>query len=286
MVSIVTSFNGYHESQGSIASLIDGLDGVANFLNNAAAKKSQMRKLAGYTVLAGVLGAIVGAGIDITALFGVGLLLILGGIVVLIYSLFGGQTFSQHRWRLDVAKQRLAMIQEDAKADAQFSMHVTLAAVRKLLSDEKIPQHKKKGKQQFYEESWLTIEGPLRDGTSLSDEIKELTRTRSYTNARGKSKSKTRTQYLTAIRFSYPKKVYGDATGPAKGLPDPVRVPRHVSLRAVRVTEKAILLKAMAQSKDDLVQTLGALSMAAYRILNLARQVAASQPGNTKGEAK
>jgi len=58
-----------------------------------------------------------------------------------------------------------------------------------------------KGKQQFMEEDFLSLEGELLDGTVLTETVTELIRKRTFVNSRRKSKTKIRHSYLATLRF-------------------------------------------------------------------------------------
>ena len=164
---------------------------------------------------------------------------------------------------------------------APYSLRLALAANPTTLSDGKWPG-RKNGKQLLLEDCWFSLQGPLLDGTVVTDEIKELTRKRTFSNARGKSKTKSRITHVVDIRFSYPKQLYGDARAAEKALHGEVKVASSAALRAVRVTEKAVAMKAVVRVEDQILPTAGMLSVGAYRILNLARTMAAGQRGNAQ----
>jgi len=54
-------------------------------------------------------------------------------------------------------------------------------------------------------------------------------------------------------------------------------VPESATLRDTRVTEKAIIVKSVVILREDVAQTCAMMSLGAYRVLNLARRVAAGQ---------
>jgi hypothetical protein len=118
----------------------------------------------------------------------------------------------------------------------------------------------------------------LLDGTVLTETVKELTRKRTYVNQNRKSKTKIRQRYLATLRFVYPDDMYGDARPACAALQEAIRVPASATLRDRRVTEKAIVVKAVAVLTEDVVRTSAMLSLGVYRILNLARRVAAGRP--------
>jgi len=272
---------GIYEAKSSLASLLSDLDRIITIANEAAARKSRQLKTGVYLMLAGVIGAVVGA-VAFPWLLGVSSLAIIGGLGWWLYSLLGRGKLLEHPKRLEIAKERLAMIQPDAGPQKPFSLRLALASKPIRLSQEAW-LGRKNGNQELFEECWLSLEGPLLDGTVLADEIKELSRKRTFSNASGKRKTKSRVTYVVNIRFSYPKERYGDARPAEQALKEEVKVGPSATLRSVRVTEKAIALKALVTSDQEIARTAGMLSMGGYRILNLARRMAAGPRGTEPG---
>src|SRR5260370_392579 len=130
---------------------------------------------------------------------------------------------------------------------------------------------RKNGKQKFFQEDYLSIEGELLDGTVLSGNLTELTRKRSFTNPRGKSKTKTRNRYILALKFRYPNDLYKDARPAQQALHEEMRVPPSANVRGTRVDEKAITVKAMVKEEEQIAQTTAMSCLGAYLMLNLAR---------------
>ena len=272
---------GVFEARSPIPSLLIDLDEISKLAAAASAKKSQRTKAGGYTMLAGIIGAILGIVAGLSLLLLVSVLAIVFGFFFLIYSLVAKGNLLLHPKRLEIARQRLATLQQDAKEKASFSLRLALASKPVRLSQEAW-NGRKNGRQEFFEETWLSLEGPLLDGTVVTDEIKDLTRKRMFSNARGKRKTKSRITYLVNVRLSYPKEIYADARPAEQALRGDVKLGPSAKLRSVRVTERAIVLKAMVSSEHEITPTTGMLSMGGYRILNLARRMAAGLRGNTK----
>jgi hypothetical protein len=198
--------------------------------------------------------------------------------------LFSKGKLLEHPKRLEIAKERLATIQADAKPEKPFTLRLALASNPVQLSKEAW-HGRKNGKQELSEECWLSLEGPLLDGCVVTDEVKELLRKRTYSNARGKYKSKSRVTYLVNVRFCYPQERYGDARAAEQALKGTVKMGPAATLRSLRVTEKAIALKAMVSSDREIAPAACMLSLGAYRILNLARRMvgpSGAAGGNTK----
>ena len=272
---------GIYEAKSSLPSLLSDLEQVVKIAADGAARKRRHRRSSGFTILAGFIGAVLGGATGLPWLIALSILAIFGGFVWFIYSVVGGGKLLTHRVRLDVAKERIAMIQHDAAAQAKFTLRLVLVSNPKALSQEAWTG-RKNGKQRFFEDRWLLLEGRLLDGTVIKDEIKDLKRERTFSNPRGKRKTKSRLTSLVNVGFSYPKEVYGDARPAEQALRGHVKVAPSAMLRSVRATEKAILLKALVTSEKEIAQTVGMLSMGGYRILNLARRSAAGQQGNAK----
>ncbi len=276
---------GIYEAKSPLSSLMSDLDQIGSIVQQAAVQQKRQAKNGRWMMLGGLIGAIVFGVVGLAPLAVLSILAIVGGLVWWIYSFFSGGKLVSHPMRMEVARQRLAMIQQDAGARAEFAFRLALSSDPKRLSQETW-HGRKNGSQQFFEECWFTLEGRLLDGTVLSDEIKDLKRTRTFSTARGKRKTKTRMQHLVNIRLSYPPERYGDARAAGKALHGELKVPGSTVLRDVRVTEKAIVLKALVTVEKNILETVGMLSVGAYRILNLARRIAPAQPPSQEGKTK
>jgi len=264
-----------------LQSILDDLAQIAGLLQSTIKQRGKLIRL-GLVLLATAIMVIIAAAIMSQGLvIGLGVVMLIGSICLLIYGGTYGRRLLKHRSRHELLKQRITVIRQDARAQERFSVRLTLESTPQVLSEEKWPV-RKNGKQQFLKETWLTIEGPLLDGTALSEDITELSRKRTFTNQNGKRKTKIRSCYLVTSRFSYPPDLYGDASWAHGALREDVRVPPSATVRAVRVNERAITLKALVRLENEVVQTAGMLSMGAYRMLNLARRVSAGQRGTAK----
>jgi hypothetical protein len=272
---------GIYEAKCPLSSLLSDLDQVARIAEGLKARRRTRAHTAVFTILGGLLGAVLGAALSLGPLVGISIMAILAGIVWWIYSFFSFGKVLDHRARLDIARERLAMIQQDAGAQSPFELRLALASNPKRVSEEALPG-RKNGRQRIFEDAWLSLEGRLLDGTVITDEIKDLKRERTYSNPRGKRKTKFRVTYLVSVRFSYSNDIYGDARPAGQAMQSQVKVAPSAMLRCVRVSEKAILLRALVMSDRDIARTVGMLSLGGYRILNLARRMAAGQQGNAK----
>jgi len=262
---------GAYEAQVPLRTLLEDAGRIERTLDQLAVRRKTLRILAGVAVLAGVVLFMVSNGL----LEFCAVLVLLGGVALFIYSFIDGAALLKGRDRVAVMKGLSEKLQPDAGAQSLFSVRLTLKSQPKVVRTEPCPK-RPKGRQQFLEEDFLTLEGKLLDGTVITETVKELTRKRTFLNSNRKSKTKIRRRYLATLRFVYPQRLYGDARPASAALNEQIRLPGCATLRGTRVTEKAIVVKAMVDSKDHLAQTTTMLSLGAYRILNLARRLAAS----------
>jgi len=64
--------------------------------------------------------------------------------------------------------------------------------------------------QRFTADDWLSIQGRFLDGAEFSETMQELTRTRTYTNPRGKSKNEVPVAAFHRSPAGLSKDSYGD----------------------------------------------------------------------------
>jgi hypothetical protein len=265
---------GAYEAQVPLKTLLDDVGQIKRMLDEIALRRKRIRQLAGVSFLAGVVSLIVASALSIGVLGFCGLSALFFGVILFIYSFIYGKGLLNGRERVAIMKDLSEKLQPDADPQARFSVRLALTSAPKLIRTEPFLT-RTKGQQQLLEEDFLSLEGKLRDGTVLTETVKELTRKRTFVNSRRKSKTKIRHRYLATLRFAYPDRIYGDARPACEALHEEIRLPGCATLRGTRVTEKAIVVKAMVAGKDDLAQTAAMLSLGAYRILNLARRFAA-----------
>jgi hypothetical protein len=270
---------GDYQAQVPLKALIEDVVRIRRMLDEAVTLKGRIRVFAGVSFVAGVVGLIASSALSIAVLGFCGLLAFFFGVALFIYSFIGRSALQKSRDRVDVMKGLSEKLQPDADPQSPFSVRLALTGEPKLVRTEPMLT-RKNGQQHLLEEDFLSLEGKLRDGTVLTETVKELTRKRTFVNSNRKSKTKIRHRYLATLKFAYPDRVYGDARPACEALHEQIRLPGAATLRGTRVTEKAIVVKAMVDKKDDLAQTAAMLSLGAYRILNLARRVAAGTAGS------
>lgn len=263
--------SGAYEATVPLGNLLEDAGRIESMLDGIATRRKMLRVLAGVAFLGGVVLLAVSNGLPAA---GAGLTMVFG-VALFIYSFIYGGGLLKSRDRIAVMKELSEKLRHDADAQSPFTVRLVLKSQPKLLSTGSW-KGRPKGQQRVTEEDFLTLQGKLLDGTVVTETVKELTRKRTYVNSNRKSKTKIRNRYVATLRFSYPTKVYGDARPAAEALHENIKIPGCAALRGTRVTEKAIVVKAMVNKKVDVGQTAAMLSLGAYRILNLARRSAAS----------
>ena len=265
---------GTYEVTLPLGSIIEDLAQINAVLQETEATRKKLRRFSGFTVLAFVALAIAAVTMHSNALGFLAFLAFSGGLALFIYSFVYGRSLHKHYQRYALLNALFQSLRQDADTRATFRVKLALKEQPKLLREEPYPQ-RKRGKQKFFEEEYLTSEGELLDGTVVRESITELTRKRTYTNPRGKMKTKTRKRYLVILRLDYPSEVYGDARPAQEALSEELQAPPSATVRDLRVNEKAIAVKVLVESEQEIAQACGMVSVGAYRILNLARRVAA-----------
>lgn len=267
---------GVYEARAPLRTLFDDINQIGRMLEEMAAFRRKIRLIAGASILAGLASLFTSGVLSNKALAFLGLLALLFGVILFVYSFFDGGLL-KCRERVAMMKDLSKSLQPDADLRSFFSVRLALKRQPQLVSEEAWLA-RKNGKQRLFEDEFLSLEGKLLDGTAVTETVKELTRKRSYVNQNRKSKTKVRQRYLATLRFVYPDDMYGDARPACAALHEAIRVPGSATLRDTRVTEKAIVVKAVVSRQEDVVRTSAMLSLGVYRILNLARRVAAGGP--------
>jgi hypothetical protein len=264
---------GTYQARGPLRSILEDMDEIGIFLGEIEGKRRKFRKFGGIAMLAGLLLAIAASILHIGFLPALTFLAFATGVGLYIYSFVYGRAMHTHHSRYELLKKLVEVLQRDADPRSPFSVKLALKPQPTLLRDEPWAD-RTNGKQKFFEEDYLAIEGELLDGTVLSENLTELTRKRSFTNPRGKSKTKTRSRYILALKFRYPTDVYVDARPAQQALHEEIRLPPSANVRDMRVDEKAINVKSMVKIEKEIVQATTMTCLGAYRILNLARRAA------------
>lgn len=269
-----------YERQAPLPAIQAEFAEIEALLNGVDARRKTLRRIGLIALLAG-MACLIAGGVTGNAAAVIGVVLFIAGLVVLIAGFIVGGKLVNNRRKLPVLKELLSTVADDAGARAPFSVRLTFWSKPKLVSEQSWTT-RKHGKELFLELPWIFVQGPLLDGCTVTHEITEMMRKRTYTNPRGKRKVKTRSRYLVRLRFAYPSEIYGDARQAQHALHENVSLPRSAVIRDVRVTEKAISMKAVAGLHDEIGRTARILSLGAYRLLNLNRRIAAGRSGGAQ----
>lgn len=265
---------GSYEAKAPLPSVLGDLDQIVRIIDYRQAFRKKLRRSAGLCLVISIVAGITSATMNNGLLFGfVSLPAFVACLVLFIYSFVYSNQMVKHRNRCQLLKELATSVQQDAGSRAAFSVRLALQNSSKLVSEEPWEQ-RKNGKQQFFEDQWIALEGRLLDGTALTESITELLRKRTFTNPRGKHKTKTRSRYGLNLRFDYPADVYGDPRLVHQPPTQEIRVPASATVRDVRITEQAIAVKAIVLNPEELLQTSAMLSLAVYQILKSSRRLA------------
>jgi len=230
--------------------------------------------------LAGVIAIAAGA-IGLAVYYPVGLALIAVGIFLFVRTKSSPRAVANNVGRCEFGKSVAAMLAMDTEPKTPAAIRLAFNPKRDLLSENPLP-HRKNGKQRLYKASWFSVETSLHDGTTFTETIDDLVRQRSFTNPRGKSKTKTRIHSLVGMRFAYPQKVYGDVTPLGARMRKEIQVPSTASVRGMEVTGRIVKVKALVTQSGDLARTSSMLALGVYRMLNLARELEARKRAQPK----
>ena len=254
-----------YEAQSPLSAIVADMDA----LTAAAAKwrtyRKTMRWISGGLLVAGIISFMADQ-----PLFGV--LGIAGSIAGFIYAYRYARAVLTHQHRIDAVRSISSILAADTNAKATVNVNLAFKEDRKLVHEEEWPV-RRSGKQRFYTDSWLNVQAPLLDGTTLSENIVDLVRERSFKNPRGKSKTKTRIHHSVSMRFVYPPEVYGDVTKTGAVLKSPIRLPPSSRLKGLKVSDSDIKLKATVTQTGELIRSCSMLALGAYRMLNFGRKV-------------
>ena len=266
---------GTYQAKAPLSSILDEVEEINCFLQGIEGERHKLRKFGGLFMAGGIVLAIGAGVVGINALAFLAFLAFTCGVGLFIYSFVYGRAMHGHQGRCQLLKDLFGAHQRDADPRSSFSVRLALKPQPTKLKDEPWPL-RKDGREQYFKEEYLSIEGELLDGTVLSESLTELTRKRTFKNPRGKPKVRTRSRYILALKFRYPSDVYKDARPAQQALHEEIRVPSSANVRETTVDEKAISVKSMVLLDREIVQASAMSCLGAYRILNLARRLAAT----------
>jgi hypothetical protein len=277
---------GVYESRGAAGNLAADLELVQSLAAGWHTARKRLALAGTVAWTAGIIGFAVG-------LWLVGMVLFAAGTWFLYRMKQHPKAVANHVERCAFGKSLAAMLASDADSKTPVAMRLAFDPKQETLSEGALP-NRKNGKERLYRVSWFSVEASLHDGTAFSQTVDDVVRQRSFTNPRGKSKTKTRTQSLIAMRFDYPPETYGDLTGFREKMQKEIQLPPGAAVRGLEVTGRVVKVKALlAQAEgpglaramsaaDYLAQASAMLALGVYRMLNLSREIEARKRAQAK----
>jgi hypothetical protein len=266
---------GSYESREPIGGLASDLDLVYSLADGWHSARKRLAQFATILLIVGVVALFtyMPAGIVLVAL----------GIWFLYRMKNHPKAVASHMERCEFGKSMAAMLRSDADPKAPVATRLAFNPKQETMSEGPLP-NRKNGKQRLYKVSWFSVEAILHDGTTFSETVDDFVRERSFTNPRGKSKSKKRTQRLIAMRFDYPSEIYGDLTPFREKMEKEIQLPEGAAVRGLEISGRAVKVKALLTQTEGsyLAQASTMLALGVYRMLNLSRQIEARKRAQAK----
>jgi hypothetical protein len=260
---------GTYQAKLPLPELVANLEAIDRTITAWQAHRKRMNQW-GFLLLP--LGAMLLAIAVITGfafLIGLAIPMFFGAFGLFIYSALSACNCCKRQYRGRLIRDLANMVNDDADGKSPVSVEVCFKERKELLTEEPWPV-RKKGKQKFFRDRWAAFEAKLLDGCTLSNEVVDIVRERTFVNPRGKTKTKRRIRHLVSTRIIYPPDVYGDVSKCPSKLIEGVRVPSSSRLRGCKVSDHDIKLKAQVDRPEDLKATCVMLALGGYRILNYA----------------
>jgi len=256
--------SGIYEAKGSLGSIAHDMDEIEVLVRR---RKKQSKII----VICGLVAFAIGAVLtNVQPWIGVPLMMLAGGALYACYAFHRGTPDVADRVKL--VRGLAVMLANDAALKAPASISMSCDQKGTMLSEAPWP-NRKNGKERHASCDWLRLETTLLDGTEFSQTVTDFFRDRTYTNPRGKHKKKRRTTSVVVQRYKFPRDIYGDPAGFPEQIQQLVHLPHSATLRDLRVNSKTLSAKVHVKLNTDLLQSCTMLSLGAYRILNLSRQV-------------
>jgi len=270
--------SGVYETQAPLESVLADVGEIGK-TEQQFGRERKKKLLHGFLSLAaGVVGLVVTVAVGVPGF--IGALLLLAGIalaVILWVAAYRyGRNLKTYRWRFELLGKLASSLQQDSDPKVPVSVSLGLKDRGRFLKEEVWPE-RKRGKQRFSEDDWLSIEGRFLDGTQFTETMQELIRRRTYVNPRGKSKVKSRSRHFVSLRLTCPKDQYGELRPLEEGLKKNLRLPASATVRGLKVGGKSVFLRVRVDEAAEIPQANAMMYLGLYRALNLARQLQGRQ---------
>ncbi|YAF97340.1 MAG: hypothetical protein AB3A66_06670 [Nodularia sp. CChRGM 3473] len=285
-----------YEATEPFASITTDLDDLATLSRLSELRKNKYGKIAFCyflgAVTLGVLTFIIsGSGIA-SAWIGVVISLLnlgfIGLIIAWIYALIIRYKFSRLNiinYRYEVTEKILKMLARDI--DKMTLVYMKLSFQKNEINEHKvdtIPHPYKAGwKIDIYQNQWLNIQGKFLDRTHFALTVTGLSK-RQYgwkRSSSGKSKHKSKVKFEgldVNLSLIYPQRRYGAVKVLKNEVSAAIKLPSLAAVRSLKVTDKAIHLTVriepnVAESQEKIYQTIVAMFLSLYQVLNLAKML-------------
>jgi hypothetical protein len=262
-----------YEARAPLDTLSADLASIENLAAGLRASRKRLQLAGAGMLLAGLIG--------LAVFFPVGIAL----FAVAVYLFFRVKAYpkaiANNARRCELGKSVTAMLAHDADARSPAAIRLAFDPQRELLAESQLAR-RRNGKEKLFKASWFSVETSLHDGTTFTATVDDLVRQRSFTNPRGKSKTKTRTRSLVGMRFAYPSKLYGDLTSLAEMMQKEIQLPPSASVRGLEVTGRVVKVKAVVTQSEELARATSMLALGVYRVMNLSREVEARKRAQQK----
>src|SRR6266851_3658263 len=154
---------GIYQANAPLSSILDEVEQIVCFLQEIESERRKLRKFGGLFIAGGLVLAIVSGVLNIKALGFLAFLAFTTGVGLFIYSFVYGRAMHGHQSRCQLLKELFGVHQQDADPRSPFSVRLALKPQPTKLKDEPWPL-RRDGREQFFKEEYLSIEGELLDG--------------------------------------------------------------------------------------------------------------------------
>jgi hypothetical protein len=285
-----------YEDTAGFDSITTDLDDIAALSQLAEIKQKKFGNQAKYYfVCAAVLGLVTFSISSVTIASGflniavfllyVGLVsLIIAGIYAL-FRMFKFQRLNLINYRHNLIRQVMQMLGRDVEDTHSIYLKLSFQKGEKKEYKTNTLAHPYKSgwKIDIFENQWLNIKGRFLDKTRFVLTITELSK-RQYgwkrsSSGKNKYKSKVKSGGLEVnLYLTYSQRRYGAVKLLQNDVRDAIKIPLFSKLRGLKVTDRNMNLTVrisprVAQSQEEIYQTIVAMFLSLYQVLNLAKML-------------
>ncbi|EAW45535.1 hypothetical protein PN465_13940 [Nodularia spumigena CS-584] len=285
-----------YEDTAGFDSITTDLDDIAALSQLAEIKQKKFGNQAKYYfVCAAVLGLVTFSISSVTIASGflniavfllyVGLVsLIIAGIYAL-FRMFKFQRLNLINYRHNLIRQVMQMLGRDLEDTHSIYLKLSFQKGEKKEYKTNTLAHPYKSgwKIDIFENQWLNIKGRFLDKTRFVLTITELSK-RQYgwkrsSSGKNKYKSKVKSGGLEVnLYLTYSQRRYGAVKLLQNDVRDAIKIPLFSKLRGLKVTDRNMNLTVrisprVAQSQEEIYQTIVAMFLSLYQVLNLAKML-------------